>query len=136
MEEPHVETFGEELVRVHGAREVQEVPRGKTAGEKILATLRELSTPGEDDGEMEMMLATVCAGLERTLGPQMGEWDASGDVDEFVLQITRFLATHRSDSGKQLLVVVLPRHRPLPPGTLLHLIDEAYAASENASSPL
>lgn len=126
------ETFGEELVR-HGAREA---PGPKTAGEKVLATLRLLSTPEEDDGEMEMMLATVCAGLERQLGPQMGDWDASGDVDEFVLQITRFLATHRSDTAKQLLVVELPRHRPLPAGTLLHLIDEAYAASETASSPL
>jgi hypothetical protein len=106
-----------------------------TAAEKILNTLRELSKPEEDAAELELTLATVCMGLERGLGEQIWEQQQSGALDEFVLALTRFLAGHRSNSAYQLLVVELPR-RDLPPGTRLHLLDEAAKAAETAASPL
>jgi len=109
--------------------------RPTTALEKIMNTLRELSQPGEDAGEMELMLATVAMGIEGGLGDGLVEQQASGEVDEFVLALSRFLATHRSDSAKQLVVVELPR-RELPAGTRLHLLDEAVKAAETATSPL
>jgi hypothetical protein len=109
---------------------------GETAAEKILATLRALSQPRPDAGEWELTIATVCMGLERSLGPQLAEQQATGEIDEFVLDLTRFLATHRSDSAQQLLVVEMPRRPNLPAGTRLHLMDEAARAAENAVSPL
>lgn len=108
---------------------------GETAAEKIMSTLRELSQPDDDAGELELTLATVCMGLERGLGEQIAEQQESGALDEFVLALTRFLALHRSDSARALFVVELPR-RELPAGTRLHLLDEAMKAAETASSPL
>ena len=106
-----------------------------TAAEKIMRTLRELSKPDEDAGALELTLASVCMGLEQGLGEQICEQQESGALDEFVLAFTRFLANHRSNDAKQLLVVELPR-RELPAGTRLHLLDEAAAAAEKATSPL
>lgn len=108
---------------------------GSTAAEKIMATLRELSKPDEDAGELELTLATVCMGLERGLAEQIHEQQETGELDKFVLALTRFLALHRSDNAKALFVVELPR-RELPAGTRLHLLDEAIKAAETATSPL
>jgi hypothetical protein len=105
-----------------------------TAAAKILATLRELSKPGEDAGEMQLMLATVCMGLESSIAEEIWRQQQTGELDEFVLGLTRFLAGHRSDDERQLLVVEVPR-RPLPSGTRLHLLDEAIEAAANPSSP-
>jgi hypothetical protein len=125
------------------------VPDGepRTASEKLTLTLKELSRPDENAGELELTLATVAMGLERRLGPALEEHQRTGAVDQFVLDLVRFLALHRSDDAKQLLVVELPRAhehgRPLadqvqdlPHGTRLRLLDEAVAAAAGADSPL
>ncbi len=107
-----------------------------TAAEKILGTLRMLSTPDEDAGELQLMLATVCMGLERSISEALHEQQQTGELDEFVLALTRFLATHRSSGARQLLVVEMPRHQNIPAGTRLHLLDEAAEAAASATSPL
>jgi hypothetical protein len=107
-----------------------------TAAEKILATLRMLSSPDEDAGELQLMLATVCMGLERNITEALHAQQETGELDEFVLALTRFLATHRSSSARQLLVVEMPRHPNIPAGTRLHLLDEAAEAAASATSPL
>jgi hypothetical protein len=108
----------------------------RTAAEKVMRTLRDMSVPDADAGELELTLATVAMGLEKGLGPELAEHQQSGAVDEFVLALTRFIAGHRSESAKQLIVLELPRGRELPAGTRLHLLDDAIAAAETASSPL
>jgi hypothetical protein len=112
------------------------LPATGTAAEKLGNTLRELSQPDEDAGAMELTLASVAMGLEQGLGDVLERTQASGELDEFVLALTRFLAIHRSDSAKLLVVVEIPRRRDLPAGTLLHLLDEAIAATAAATSPL
>jgi hypothetical protein len=123
------------------------LPAPSTAAEKIKNTLRELSKPDPGANGMELTLATVAMGLESGLDDELLEHQASGQLDEFVLSLTRFLALHRSDNAPQLMVVELPRHhhagRPLadqlsdlPTGTRLRLLDEAVAAAAAASSPL
>jgi hypothetical protein len=115
--------------------ETQEWSMPGTAAEKIANTLRELSQPDEGAEEMELMLATIAMGLERGLAEGLEEQQRSGKLDEFVLSLTRFLALHRSDDAKQLIVVEMPA-RELPAGTRLHLLDEAAKAAKTASSPL
>jgi len=127
------------------------VPAGEsgphTAAEKLELTLKQLSRPGQDAGELELTLATVAMGLERGLAPALEEHQKTGAVDRFVLELVRFLSLHRSDDAKQLLVVELPRAhvlgRPiadqlqdLPHGTRLRLLDEAVAAAASVESPL
>jgi hypothetical protein len=107
-----------------------------TAAAKIMQTLRELSVPDEDAGELELMLSTVAMGLERGLGQELGRTQGTGELDEFLVGLTRWIAGHRSDSVRRLVVVELPRGRELPAGTRLHLLDEAERLAEQASSPL
>jgi hypothetical protein len=121
-----------------------ETPAAGTAAEKIAQTLRDLSRPGEDAGELELTLATVAMGLERGLGEQLAQSQASGELDEFVLALTRWISLHRSDSSHELIVVELPRRpirsdgsrRELPSGTRLHLLEQAIEATQQATSPL
>jgi hypothetical protein len=135
----------------HDAQDGLPAEWGTTAAEKIVNTLRELSKPDEDAGDLELTLATVCMGLERALGEQIGEQQESGQLDEFVLALTRFLALHRSDDAHQLVVVELPPYTVhgelahgrqgrakvnLPPGTRLKLLDDAIEAAAVAKSPL
>lgn len=123
----------------------------RTAAEKVAATLREMSKPEPGAEELQLSLATLAMGLERSIGATLEQAQENGELDEFVLALTRWAATHRSDHAKQLVVVELPpstmhaelaRGRTararidLPPGTRLHLLDEAIAAAETASSPL
>lgn len=121
----------------HEGLEVQVHPPEEptTAEAKILRTLRDMSQPDPDSGELELMLATVAMGLEKALAEQLAQFQASGDLDEWVLALVRFLADHRSESARRLVVVELPRGRELPTGTRLHLLDEAMAAAEQAESP-
>jgi hypothetical protein len=105
-----------------------------TAAEKIKRTLKELSKPDEDADGLELGLASLAMAVEGTVGDGLEEKQASGEVDEFVAALTRFLAIHRSDDAKQLVVVELPR-RQLPAGTRLHLLDQAIAAADSAPSP-
>jgi hypothetical protein len=129
-----------------------EQPAGTTtAAEKIGRTLREMSRPDEDAGEMELTLATVAMGLERGLGAELERAQGTGELDEFVLALTRWIALHRSDSADRLVVVELPSYTVhpelgrgreprartnLPAGTRLKVLDDAIAAAETASSPL
>jgi hypothetical protein len=112
-----------------------------TAGEKLLVTLRELSKPAEGAGEMELMLATLAMAVEGTVGKELPAYQERGEIDEFLLALCRFLALHRSDEVKELLVVELPRREkhaanPLPHGTLLKALDDAADAMSTATSPL
>jgi hypothetical protein len=115
------------------------VRRRRSAAEKIQATLRALSKPSPDAEPMELTIATMCMGLERSLGEQLRQSQGSSDVDDFVGALTRFLATHRSDTARRLVVVEMPRAPEgmrLPNGTRLRLLDEAEALAEQAPSPL
>lgn len=127
-----------------------ELGAGESAATKILRTLRELSKPDPDAGEMELTLATVCMGLESSLRGELHEKTPTGEVDEFVRALCRFLAIHRSDHAKQLVVVELPAHTVhpelargrtaraipnLPPGTRLKLLDDAIAQAGEAPNP-
>jgi hypothetical protein len=109
-------------------------PRGQTAAEKITETLGEMARPGEDAGEMELALASMALGVLHGLGAQIEQAQQDGELDTFLLTLARWVAGHRSDTDKMLLVVEIPR-RQLPPGTRLHLLDEALEASQDASSP-
>lgn len=118
-------------------------PRGRrrkrTAAEKIQATLRQLSKPGVDAEPMELTIATMCMGIERSIGEKLAESQQSGQNDEFIAALTRFLATHRSDTAKRLVVVEMPRApegQRLPNGTRLKLLDEAEATADAVVSPL
>lgn len=108
----------------------------RTAAEKILETMDALSRPGEDAGEMGLMISTVCMGLGSKIGPELGQAQQTGELDEFVLALTRWIASHRSENQRQLLVVEMPRRPDLPPGTRLHLMDQALEAAANVESPL
>jgi hypothetical protein len=108
----------------------------RTAAEKIYDTLREMSMPAAGADEVQLALSTVAMGLERSFGPMITEAQESGELDEFVLALTRWAATHRSDGAWGLLVVEVPRGR-VPNGKLLQLVnDAAAAAAAGASSPL
>jgi hypothetical protein len=113
--------------------------RHETAAEKVLNTLREFSKPPEGADAMALTIATMCMGMERQLAPMLLEEKNTTKVDEFVTVMTRFLATHRSDSGKQLVVVEMPRAPQgmrLPNGKRLQLLDEAEAQAKVAAPPL
>jgi len=121
-----------------------------TGQEKIEATLKGLTVIDEDAGGMILTLASVAMALESADGfrEDLGRNQASGELDKFVVALTRWIGWHRSD-GRRLVVVELPAPQPsadaalwagqmraLPAGTKLHLLDEAIAASENPESPL
>lgn len=113
--------------------------RYMTAAEKILNTLRELSTPRPGAEPMELTIATMCMGMERQLQAQLLEAKDTSQVDDFVCTLTMFLATHRSDRAQRLVVVEMPRAPQgmrLPNGKRLQLLDIAEARAESAVSPL
>jgi hypothetical protein len=115
---------------------VQENPHHKgTAAHKILATLRALSQPDEDAEEMELMLASVALGMERGLGEKLAESQDTGELDDFMEGLTRWIATLTSDDKPRLIVVPLPR-RELSPGQKLGFLLRAEEAYEQAESPL
>ncbi len=110
-------------------------PEESTAAAKIMQALRDISSPKDDAGELELMLATVAMGLERTLGQELARTQATGELDEFLAGLTRWFATLRSDSAWRLVVIEMPR-KDLPNGKRLHLLDEAEELAEVASLPL
>lgn len=99
----------------------------RTAEEKIAETLRELSVPDEEAGGLAMTLAAIAMQAEGHL--DLSEQQASGELDEFVLALARWIAGHRSDTARRLVVVELPRREDLPAGTKLHCLDEALQAA-------
>jgi hypothetical protein len=114
--------------------EVSETQEG-TAAAKLMDTLRALSSPDEDAGELQLMLATVAMGLERSLGAELQRTQETGELDDFLGGLTRWIATHRSDTTRRLVVVELPR-RELSAHRRLLLLDEAERLAAQASSPL
>ncbi len=108
----------------------------RTAREKVEATLRELSKPDEDAGAMQLTLASVAMALENGLGEELERAEETGEINAFILGLTRWIASHRGEDSKQLLVVEVPRARELPAGTRLHLLDEALEAARQVVSPL
>lgn len=112
-----------------------ESPSTGTAAEKIRHTLKEMSEPGEDAGALELTLGSVAMGLEGGLDEQLEQSQATGELDAFVLSLTRWIAMHRSDSAQMLLVVEVPR-KELPAHTRLLLLDKAYERAGDAASPL
>jgi hypothetical protein len=111
----------------------------RTAADKLRETLRELSKPDADAGELGLMLASLAMAVESTVGSDLEQYQQNGEIDDFVLSLCRFIAIHRSDDVHQLLVVELPRMpegRELPAGTRLHALDVAAQAAQSPTSPL
>jgi hypothetical protein len=129
-----VTTSSTELIQTTEIVEVSEAQEG-TAAAKLMRTLRALSKPDEDAGELMLMLATVAMGLERNLGPELERTQATGELDEFLGGLTRWIATHRSQTAHRLVVVELPRCQ-LSEGARLHRLRTAEAHAETARSPL
>jgi hypothetical protein len=109
-----------------------------TGEEKVRHTLKAFTEVSEDADAMQLTLASVAMGLESQAGflDSMGANQESGELDEFVLALTRWIATHRSDDAEQLLVVEIPVGQNIPPGTRLHRLDLAAEAMATAESPL
>ena len=109
-----------------------------TGEEKVRQTLKAFTEVSEDADALQLTLASVAMGLESQEGfmDSMRENQASGELDEFVTALTRWIATHRSDEAAQLLVVEIPRGQNVPPGTRLHRLDLALEAQASAKSPL
>lgn len=109
-----------------------------TGEEKVRQTLKAFTEVSDDADAMQLTLASVAMGLESQDGfmESMRENQQNGELDEFVLALTRWIATHRSDEAEQLLVVEIPRGQHIPPGTRLHRLDLAAEAMQSASSPL
>lgn len=130
---------GQELEPAAEVVEVAEVlptAVGNTAADKLRSTLREMSEVDESTGPLGLTLASVAMGLEQNLDTELDGWQESGELDAFMLALTRFLATHRSERAGRLVVVELPRRRNLPAGTRLHALDAAELAADAATSPL
>lgn len=144
LERARVEDGEEEVVQ--GKLVQGDGRRGRSAAKKVTATLRQLSTARPGAEAMELTVASVCLGIEKAIAERLRAAQGS-EVDEFVAALTRFLATHRSDDARRLVVVEMPRmprtpegpRRKLPAGVRLRLLDRAEAAaeaSEEAGAPL
>lgn len=109
-----------------------------TGEQKVKQTLKAFTEVDDDADALQLTLASVAMGLESQDGfmESMRENQESGELDEFVIALTRWIATHRSDDAEQLLVVEIPRGQNIPPGTRLHRLDLALEAQESAKSPL
>ncbi len=116
---------GQEKVKMSGA-------------EKVKATLKAFTEVDDDADAMQLTLASVAMGLESQPGfiTTMEENQASGELDEFVLALTRWIATHRSDDAEQLLVIEVPRGQRIANGILLARCERAAEESRNIGSPL
>jgi hypothetical protein len=127
---------GDELAEMAEQAEAIEVETEYpvSAAEKIMLTLKQISNPSPEAAELELTLSTVAMGLERVILPELERSQGSGELDEFILGLTRWIALHRSNSAKRLVVVELPR-RDLPTATRLHLLSEASKVADAASSP-
>lgn len=106
-----------------------------TAAYKVLETLKGLSRPDEDAGELAMTLATVAMALERSIAGDLAAAQESGELDRFLGGLVRWLASLRSDTAPRLVPVELPRRRRLPPHIRLIQLERAERLAENATSP-
>jgi hypothetical protein len=105
----------------------------QTAAEKIMETIKEISKPKDDAGGLELAFGSVAMMLENALPDALAEAEANGDLDGIVLAFTRWLAQHRGDDARRLLVMELPRGQHLPNGTKLHYFE--LAEQETQSLP-
>ena len=100
------------------------------ASEKIQQTAIEMRSPKDDAEGPELALATLVQGLTT---PQAQGWissaQESGELDEFMEVLARWIIGHRSDDATLLAIVELPRNRELPTATVLHKVEEARAVA-------
>jgi hypothetical protein len=111
-----------------------------TAAEKVTRSLRDLSRPQPGAAELELTLASVAMGLESSLREEMTRMQPTGELDEFILALTRWIGMHTSDDTDALVVVRVPQRalklHDLPHGIGLERLNEAIAASSSIVSPL
>jgi hypothetical protein len=109
----------------------------RTAAEKIMSTLRNLSEPGDEAGALELTFASVAIGLDKALPEALDELQDQGELDTIILVLARWFATHRGDEAPTRLVVVeLPNRRDLPAATLLHQLELAQGVPAPTGFPL
>ena len=108
----------------------------RTAATRIMETLSELSDPGDEAGSLELAFGTVAMMLQRALPDAINEMQEAGELDDVILGLTRWFASHRGDDALRLVVVELPRRHDLPAATKLKQIDAAEAVDIPAGLPL
>jgi hypothetical protein len=108
----------------------------QNAAEKIMQTLKDLSDPSDDAGGLELAFGSIATMMQSALPSALVQAEADGDLDDIILSLTRWLASHRSDQAHRLLVVELPRRRDLPPGTKLEYLHQAEQAVVPTGMPL
>jgi hypothetical protein len=100
------------------------------ANEKIQKTAIALRSPKDGADGPELALSTLVQGLTQpSARAYLDEAQSSGELDAFMGVLGRWILGHRSDDQQLLAVIELPRDRDLPPGTILHRVDEAKAAA-------
>jgi hypothetical protein len=96
------------------------------ANEKIDQSAVAMRSPKDDAETPELALATLVQGLT---APAAREWMAAaqdtGELDQFMEVLARWIIGHRSDDQPLLAIVELPRGKELPAGTILHRVAEA-----------
>jgi len=101
-----------------------------TASEKIHSTAVAMRSPSGDAEGPQLALATLVQGLTtETARGWIDAAQASGELDQFMEVLARWIIGHRSDDMSLLAVVELPRGHDLPSGTILHRVAEAKAAA-------
>lgn len=100
------------------------------ANEKIHETAIAMRSPKDGAEAPELALSTLVQGLSSAAAQAyMQEAQESGELDEFMGVLGRWILGHRSDDVGLLVVVELPRGRDLPHGTILARVDEAKAVA-------
>ena len=98
----------------------------QTSFEKIWQTAKALREPRDGAEGMALGIATLCQGLS---SPQARTYleglSDSGELDPLLHALSVWLAGHIGDDNEMLLIVPVPRHRPLKPGALLHRCEMA-----------
>lgn len=93
---------------------------------KIQRTARSMRNPKDGAGGPELALSTLTQMLS---SPQAQGWlqgaQEEGALDPFLQVLAVWLCHHRSDDSPLLLVVEVPRYRPLPAGMILKHVEEA-----------
>lgn len=98
----------------------------QSASDKIKDTAIRLRSPRSGASGPELALSTLTQGL--TSGPArqwLDDADQEGALDPFLELLAVWLCAHRGDSSELLCVVSVPRHRDLPPGTLVDRVRKA-----------
>ncbi len=103
----------------------------RTSFDKIMDVARQLRSPKDGAEGPELALAGVMQGLS---SPKVRDWLQQacdkGELDPFLYVLAVWLVSLRSDSEDLLIVVPVPRHRELPPGTLVHYARHALKVAK------